>query len=635
MRRLLLKCGYSAGDIVMLTAAVRDLHRKYPGQFATDVRTPFPAIWENNPHVTPLDETDPGVEILDCSYPLINHSNKVPVHCLNGFSSFLSSRLGLNIPLTEFKGAIYISDLEKTWTSQVHELTVEPIPFWIIVAGGKFDVTIKWWDSARFQQVVDYFRGRIQFVQVGENRHHHPDLKGVIDLRGRTNLRQLIRLVYHAQGVLCPVTALMHLAAAIEVKGKPEVTRPCVVVAGGREPAHWEAYPGHQFIHTNGALPCCAKGACWKSRTLPLHDGDERDKSLCLDVAENSLPRCMDMIRAEDVIDRIELYFAGGACSYLSPRETHAAKRGIRKSLALARKRKILTDDNAADESEKFVGSLPKERPEFTGRGILICGGGLKYFTNAWVCIRMLRHLGCRLPVQLWHLGRHELDPQMANILSPLDVQCIDAYELRKTHPCRILGGYELKAYALLHSSFREVILLDADNLPLIDPETLFDTPEYARTGALFWPDYGRLAPNRSIWKVCGVAYRDEPEFESGQIVVDKQRCWKALCLSLWYNEHSDFFYRHIHGDKDTFHIAFRKMNALYAMPSTPIQSLEGVMCQHDFQGNRIFQHRNSHKWSLLEHNKRIPGFVREELCLQFLEELKSRWDGRIAPPLR
>jgi hypothetical protein len=30
--------------------------------------------------------------------------------------------------------------------------------------------------------------------------------------RGRTDLRQLVRLVYHAQGVLCPVTLLMHLA---------------------------------------------------------------------------------------------------------------------------------------------------------------------------------------------------------------------------------------------------------------------------------------------------------------------------------------------------------------------------------------------------------------------------------------
>src|SRR5438034_418884 len=115
MRKLLLKCGYSAGDIVMLTAAVRDLHRKYPGKFVTDVRTPFPAIWKHNPHITPVDERDDGVEIIDCHYPLIHHSNNVPVHCLNGFSSFLSGRLGLNIPLTDFKGAVYLSEPEKSW----------------------------------------------------------------------------------------------------------------------------------------------------------------------------------------------------------------------------------------------------------------------------------------------------------------------------------------------------------------------------------------------------------------------------------------------------------------------------------------------------------------------------------------
>ncbi len=35
------KCNLSLGDIVVLTAAVRDLHAQYPGFFTTDVRTSF------------------------------------------------------------------------------------------------------------------------------------------------------------------------------------------------------------------------------------------------------------------------------------------------------------------------------------------------------------------------------------------------------------------------------------------------------------------------------------------------------------------------------------------------------------------------------------------------------------------
>lgn len=314
MRKLILRNFQSPGDLVMLSAAVRDLHASYPGQFLTDVRTSCAAIWEHNPHLTPLDEQDPDVEVLDCHYPLIHRSNSEPVHFLSGFTEYLNDRLGLAIRVTQFKGDIHISPEEKSWFSRIREMRGSDVPFWVFASGGKFDFTIKWWDAARYQQVVDHFKGRVEFVQVGELHHNHPALDGVIDLRGQTDLRQLIRLVHHADGVLSAVSLLMHLAAAVEVKSGMPKNRPCVVVAGGREPPHWTAYPHHQFIHTVGALRCCDNGGCWKSRTLPLGDGDDKDRAeeLCVDVV-GTLPRCMDMISAEEVIRRIEMYYAGGA----------------------------------------------------------------------------------------------------------------------------------------------------------------------------------------------------------------------------------------------------------------------------------------------------------------------------------
>lgn len=322
MRKLILRNFQSPGDIVMLTAAVRDLHTCYPGQFLTDVRTPCPALWENNPYLTRLDESTPNVEIIDCHYPLIHKSNHTPYHFLHGFVHFLNDRLGIHMEPGAFKGDIHISDAEKAWFARVQGVRGECRPFWLLVSGGKHDFTIKWWDWRRYQQVVDHFRGRIEFVQVGEDHHHHPPLEGVIDLRGETDLRQLVRLVYHAQGVLTPVSLLMHLAAAVETRPGMPKNRPCVVVAGGREPPHWTAYPHHQFIHTVGALPCCDDGGCWKSRTVPLGDGDEKDRpqALCVDPV-GELPRCMDMITADEVIRRIELYFRGDAVRYLVSEE--------------------------------------------------------------------------------------------------------------------------------------------------------------------------------------------------------------------------------------------------------------------------------------------------------------------------
>ncbi|MEK7675654.1 MAG: glycosyltransferase family 9 protein [Verrucomicrobiota bacterium] len=634
MKKLILKNSFSPGDIVMLTAAVRDLHLGYPDQFLTDVRTSCPQLWEHNPYLTPLSDDDPAVEAIDCEYPLINRCNLAPYHCIHGFIEFLNDRLGLNIKPTVFRGDIHLSAQEKLWFSQVHELTGEDTPFWMVVTGGKFDTTVKWWAAQRYQEVIDHFRGRMLFVQVGDPRHYHPKLDGVIDLRGKTDLRQLVRLVYHAQGVLCPVTALMHLAAAVEVKGGPPGSRPGVMVAGGREPVHWEAYPNHQFIHTLGALRCCDQGGCWRSRTVPLGDGDERDQPehLCVDVA-GELPRCMDLITAAEVIRRIELYFQGGAIGSLSPEQAATAERAVALSAHPLIDEERLTIHTARLKADQFIGNMPACPTHFDGRGIVICAGGAEYFANAWVCVNMLRRHGCALPVQLWHLGEAELDARMRALVQPLNVACIDAIEVRKRHPARRLNGWELKPYAMLHSPFKEVLLLDADNVPLVDPEFLFETAQFQQTGAIFWPDYGRLGPERSIWSICGVAYRNEPEVESGQIVLDKERCWRALSLCCWYNEHSEFFYQHVHGDKETFHIAWRKLNQHYSMPGTPIYALEGTMCQHDFEGRRIFQHRNLHKWRLDADNARVEDFWEEAACLAYLEQLRELWNGAIASP--
>jgi ADP-heptose:LPS heptosyltransferase len=315
MEKWIFKNWLSPGDLVMLTAAIRDLHRAYPGRFLTDVRTSCPALWENNPHLTTLQEEEPGVRSMVAHYPLIHRCNDTPYHFIHGFIDYLNSELGLRIQPTAFKGDIHLSDEERARPSLVETSLGQPRPYWIIAAGGKYDYTIKWWHRRRWQEVVDHFRDQILFVQVGEKGHYHPPLKGVLDLRGRTTLRELIHLMHHADGVVCPVTLHMHLAAAVPLPSGRQRLRHCVVIAGGREPAHWEQYPAHQFLHTIGALDCCAAGGCWKSRTAPLGDGSQLDSpaALCTSVTANGLPQCMDMISARQVCAAIETSVLGGS----------------------------------------------------------------------------------------------------------------------------------------------------------------------------------------------------------------------------------------------------------------------------------------------------------------------------------
>jgi len=324
-----------------MTAAIRDLHMNHSGKFETGVDTTAMQVWQGNPYITKFNHKDivkldndkddkyrathdeikeiwdsgkiPSVKL---HYDLIHQSNTCTGHFIDGFCDGIEDLLNVRIKNRKCYGDIYISDVERSWVSQVQEVTESDTHFWIVVNGGKYDFTCKWWDPFRMQKVVNAMR-HITFVQVGEKGHNHHPLVGpnVIDFIGKTDIRQLIRLVYHSSGAICPVTFMMHLAAAVPVRPEKTYarkTRPCVVIAGGREPSRWEAYTNHAYLHKCGTLACCDNGGCWKSRVVPLGDEDEKDKDLCLDpvTTENGIivPKCMKMITVSDVIEAIESY---------------------------------------------------------------------------------------------------------------------------------------------------------------------------------------------------------------------------------------------------------------------------------------------------------------------------------------
>ncbi len=315
---LILHLDLSPGDIVAMTAAVRDIHLAYPGRFRTDVRTTAMEIWEHNPYITSLRDDDSSVRHIEMHYDLINSSNEGSYHFLHAMTFHLEKELGLRIPLTKLKGEIYLSDEEKTWSSQVasHPYGWDK-DFWIVMAGGKSDIECKWWDPARYQSVVDAFSGCIQFVQCGERSHFHKPLNNVINLVGKTTTRQFIRLVYHSSGILCPITFAMHLAVAVPTKPERLKNRPCVVIAGGREPAQWAAYPHHRFLNVNGSLPCCDQGGCWKGKCrVGLKDGNACHYPVEM-ASGTTIAKCMEMIEVEDVCRSIDQYHRGTACKYL------------------------------------------------------------------------------------------------------------------------------------------------------------------------------------------------------------------------------------------------------------------------------------------------------------------------------
>jgi len=291
------------------------------------------------------------------------------------------------------------------------------------------------------------------------------------------------------------------------------------------------------------------------------------------------------------------------------------------------RKHMPLNTETSAQLVADHLTNIAMQSPRtYTGRGIITCGGGLKYIPGLWVLIRMLREVhNCQLPIQIWQLGDKETDFEFEKLCKPYGVEFVDALTLdaAKDHPR--LNGWELKSFAAINSPYKEILLIDADNVPAQNPEYLFESDEFKSTGCIAWPDFGRLAESRSAWQISGNTYRSEPEWETGQLMMDKQKCWRALCLADWFNRNSNFYFEHWHGDKESFHLAFNRTQTPYTMISKPIRGIEATMIQHDLKGNELFFHRNMGKFSLTD-NKNVSGFYRESTCLQWIDELRNNW---------
>ncbi|CAN8103378.1 unnamed protein product [Discula destructiva] len=149
--------------------------------------------------------------------------------------------------------------------------------------------------------------------------------------------------------------------------------------------------------------------------------------------------------------------------------------------------------------------------------------------------------------------------------------------------------NYQLKTAALINSHFAEPLLLDSDNIPVIDPELLYDSAVYREFGTVFWPDIARTRPNNPAWAIFNTHCKtDEWEQESGQLLVDKTRFWYHLQLAAWINNDQGVYYSDmLLGDKDTFRFAWHALKTQFGKPNRWLTSVgttnDGTYCGHTF----------------------------------------------------
>lgn len=289
MPRILLHSHLMLGDTLMCTCGIRDLKKDHP-EYEIMVNTSHMRVWDNNPYLSDFTKPD---EEYNIGPKIVTQGSKTNgQHFATAFRVCLEEKLGIKIKQGEFKPDIHLSDAEKN-----RRLIQKK--YWLInIDCGPYNS--KRWDNNRWQEIVNKLYW-ITFVQVGLSKDSKYKLKGhnVIDYIGKTQdyyngLRDLLSLYYHCEGSIGLVSSQMHLAAAFD--------KPCVTVAGAREPVTFESYQNHRFLHNIGTLPCAKRYACWRCK---------------LDACKNrvlgdGLPKCMDMVKSYHVIDAIQSYYEGG-----------------------------------------------------------------------------------------------------------------------------------------------------------------------------------------------------------------------------------------------------------------------------------------------------------------------------------
>lgn len=89
----------------------------------------------------------------------------------------------------------------------------------------------------------------------------------------------------------------------------------------------------------------------------------------------------------------------------------------------------------------------------------------------------------------------------------------------------------------------------------------------------VLWPDYWKPTVAPDMFQIAPEASPPNGTAESGQMVINKRTCWKALLLALFLNCQGSLYYNLLTnymgvGDKETFPFAMRMLQMVRILSS-------------------------------------------------------------------
>lgn len=226
-------------------------------------------------------------------------------------------------------------------------------------------------------------------------------------------------------------------------------------------------------------------------------------------------------------------------------------------------------------------------------KGIVISTGHKRFRFACHLIANLRQVLGSTLPIQIAYAGNSDLPTENRKYLESLgpDITTFDITAIFDDSTLQLAeNGWATKAFALLGSTFEQVMLLDADTIFLQKPEVIFeDHPGYRETGTLLFHDrllWQNAFKERHAWWEKELAHTElsntikhskvyidkyAEEADSGVVVVDKGRLEVLvgllhICWQNTYAVREAFTYRQGYGDKESWWFGFELAGTPYSM---------------------------------------------------------------------
>lgn len=332
---------------------------------------------------------------------------------------------------------------------------------------------------------------------------------------------------------------------------------------------------------------------------------------------------------------------------------------------------------------EKIMPQFPREM--YNGDGIVFVAGG-KFTMFVMPAVKAIRaNAGGNIPIEIMippeNKGEQSFCDKVLPLLDPSGLtRCVYMETLFDSETLESVTGYQLKALALLASSFRKTLLLDSDNYVVNPIEKFYSSEIFNEFGLILWPDYWRRLHHPGVYDIAGIEVDSTkrlrnsvdsvspPELykvenirkipfhdfdgaipdggtESGQLLVDKIKHLDTIILSLYYNYNGPSYYYPLlgqgfagEGDKDTFALAAKALSANgrhrnYYQVKTPVNAMGYWANKEDetkiLSEDRIGADEQAYRGvAMLQHDVDLDfeayKKARQELYSNVIEELRS-----------